>query len=96
VSLHVSYHLSASLYADNSASIGTILGYVFYWLFLIGVLLYLKWQEGRLSFRGKGSAAYNRRMDKRAVSGEPSGTDSNSDEGESPSEEKKDKDLVPQ
>jgi hypothetical protein len=35
----------------------------------MGVLLYLKWKEGRLTLFGKGSAAYHRRI---AVGATPS------------------------
>jgi hypothetical protein len=62
---------------------------------LIAVLLYLKWQEGRLSIAGRGSAAYNRRMGKRAAAGESLGPETSySDSGETPTDEEKEKDLV--
>jgi len=37
----------------NNATQGSILSYVFYWLAVIVVLIYMKWQEGRITFFGK-------------------------------------------
>ncbi|KAM0748648.1 iron permease FTR1 [Meredithblackwellia eburnea MCA 4105] len=45
---------------SNNASYGTILSYVFYWLFAIVCLIYMKWQEGRMKFFGIESAAGQR------------------------------------
>jgi len=41
----------------NSATIGTVLSYVFYWLTAIVTLVVLKWREGRLRVFGFESAA---------------------------------------
>ena len=41
----------------NSATIGTILGYVFYWVAAIVILIYLKFKEGRTKLFGYESAA---------------------------------------
>ena len=30
---------------NNTATVGTILAYIFYWLFVIGALVYMKWKE---------------------------------------------------
>jgi high-affinity iron transporter len=46
---------------NNTASLGTILGYCFYWIAVIFHLIFLKWQEGRFAFFGQKSAAYKRR-----------------------------------
>ena len=45
---------------SNSASLGTVLSYVFYWIVIIVALIYLKWSEGRVSFCGFKSAAAKR------------------------------------
>lgn len=34
---------------NNTATVGTILAYIFYWLFVIGALVYMKWKEVRTS-----------------------------------------------
>ncbi|KAI0347220.1 iron permease FTR1 [Trametopsis cervina] len=47
----------------NNATIGTVLGYVFYWVAAIVVLIYLKWKEGRTKLFGKESAAGVRRRE---------------------------------
>jgi len=41
----------------NSASLGTVLSYVFYWLAVIFTLVFLKWREGRVRVFGFESAA---------------------------------------
>ncbi|KAM0755041.1 iron permease FTR1 [Meredithblackwellia eburnea MCA 4105] len=46
----------------NNATYGTILSYVFYWIAVIGVLIYMKWAEGRTKLFGIESAAYKRRI----------------------------------
>lgn len=51
---------------NNDANLGSILSYVFYWIAVMGGLYYNKWSEGRCTFFGRGSAAYNRRMERRA------------------------------
>ncbi|KAK4700501.1 high-affinity iron transporter, partial [Phenoliferia sp. Uapishka_3] len=45
----------------NNASIGTILSYVAYWVFVIFCLVYMKWSEGRTKVFGYESAAAKRR-----------------------------------
>lgn len=35
---------------DNTASLGSILGYVFYWILAMVSLLFMKWREGRMPF----------------------------------------------
>ncbi|TXT15962.1 hypothetical protein VHUM_00465 [Vanrija humicola] len=50
---------------NNTATLGTILIYVFYWLVVIVALIYNKWTEGRVTFFGRGSQAYQRRMARR-------------------------------
>jgi len=49
----------------NSASLGSVLGYVFYWLTAIVLLVYLKWKEGRTKIFGKESAAGRALREKR-------------------------------
>ncbi|KLO19811.1 iron permease FTR1 [Schizopora paradoxa] len=39
----------------NSATLGTVLSYVFYWLVAIGILIHMKWSEGRTSVFGRKS-----------------------------------------
>lgn len=77
---------------NNTASIGTILSYVFYWLLIVVTLIYLKWSEGRLTIFGKGSKAHQR-MTERAAGKQPSSEPTSSEQGHSPvgspSEEKK-------
>ncbi|KIR38829.1 high-affinity iron permease CaFTR1 [Cryptococcus deuterogattii 99/473] len=46
---------------NNTATLGTILSYVFYWILVAATLVYLKWKEGRISFFGYQSAALQRR-----------------------------------
>lgn len=50
---------------NNTATLGSILIYVFYWLVVIVALIYNKWSEGRFTFFGRGSSAYNRRIARR-------------------------------
>lgn len=47
---------------DNTATLGTILGYVFYWLLAMVSLLFMKWREGRMPYfpRKKGDALGDR------------------------------------
>lgn len=48
---------------NNTASLGTILGYCFYWISVMAALIYYKWSEGRFTFFGKfASKAHTRRM----------------------------------
>ncbi|KAF9226368.1 Ftr1 protein [Gyrodon lividus] len=46
---------------ENSATLGSILAYVFYWLAVIVVLVYLKFKEGRMKLLGLESANGKRR-----------------------------------
>jgi high-affinity iron transporter len=46
---------------NNTATLGSILSYVFYWIAVVATLVYLKWKEGRVSFCGFSSAAAKRR-----------------------------------
>lgn len=52
----------------DTATLGSILSYVFYWLLVIASLVYLKWSEGRTSFFGIRSKAGKRRLAKRRES----------------------------
>lgn len=88
--------LSAADGSDNTASIGTILAYVFYWLLIVGTLLYLKWSEGRVTVLGKGSKAHQRRVERaegkqadRSPHSSPSELYSGNSPVTSPGEEKK-------
>ncbi|ORY28144.1 iron permease FTR1/Fip1/EfeU [Naematelia encephala] len=49
---------------NNTATLGSVLSYVFYWLLIIVTLLYLKWQEGRMTFFGFKSSAHRRREER--------------------------------
>ncbi|KAA1476162.1 Ftr1 protein [Dentipellis sp. KUC8613] len=52
----------------NSATLGSVLSYVFYWIAVIITLLYLKWKEGRTNFGvGFESKARVQRREKRAA-----------------------------
>ncbi|PPQ73714.1 hypothetical protein CVT26_010845 [Gymnopilus dilepis] len=51
----------------NSATLGTILSYVFYWLAIIVCLVIMKYKEGRTKFLGKESAAGVRRRRAREI-----------------------------
>lgn len=44
----------------NNATVGTILSYVFYWLAVIAALVYMKWQEGRLTKKQREAGAAKR------------------------------------
>lgn len=77
-----SHHLAAILGWTNNANIGTILGYVAYWVACILGLVFLKWSEGRTTVLGLKSRAWHRRQE-RTVDG---GVQSKSSEGD---EEKK-------
>ena len=48
----------------NSASVGTVLAYVFYWLAVIAALVRMKWREGRTTLVGWESAAGVRRRER--------------------------------
>ncbi|KAF5361188.1 hypothetical protein D9758_009048 [Tetrapyrgos nigripes] len=49
----------------NNATLGTVLSYVFYWLAVIVVLIFMKFNEGRSKFFGVESAAGTRRRVRR-------------------------------
>lgn len=51
----------------NSATIGTVLAYMFYWLAAIVCLIYLKFKEGRTKVFGRESAAGVRRRERGAL-----------------------------
>ncbi|EKM56527.1 uncharacterized protein PHACADRAFT_253706 [Phanerochaete carnosa HHB-10118-sp] len=51
----------------NNATIGSVLGYVFYWLAAMVVLAYLKYKEGRTKIFGFESAAGVRRRERAAL-----------------------------
>lgn len=46
---------------NNTATLGSVLMYVFYWILIIVTLVYLKWKEGRLSLFGFKSAVAKER-----------------------------------
>ncbi|KAI0053203.1 iron permease FTR1 [Auriscalpium vulgare] len=51
----------------NSATLGSVLSYVFYWLAVIVTLIVIKFREGRTTLLGKESAAGARRRERREV-----------------------------
>ncbi|KAI0770808.1 Ftr1 protein [Irpex lacteus] len=51
----------------NSATIGTILGYIFYWIAAIVTLIVMKYREGRTKLFGQESAAGVRRRERAAL-----------------------------
>ncbi|KAJ3506455.1 hypothetical protein NLJ89_g6859 [Agrocybe chaxingu] len=63
----------------NSATIGTVLSYVFYWLAVIVVLVYMKFTEGRTKLLGRESEAGTRRRRARAKKEEQVPTDNGDD-----------------
>lgn len=50
---------------SNNASLGTVLSYIFYWIAVIGALIYLKFAEGRTSLAGMQSATAKKREERR-------------------------------
>ncbi|KAL5482857.1 FTR1_1 [Sanghuangporus weigelae] len=57
------WNIFAALFGwTNTATIGTVLAYVFYWLAAIGLLIYMKFSEGRVKVMGYEGAAYRRRQ----------------------------------
>ncbi|OCH87145.1 iron permease FTR1 [Obba rivulosa] len=48
----------------NSATLGSVLSYVFYWVAVVFVLIYLKFKEGRTKLLGYESAAGTRRRER--------------------------------
>lgn len=52
----------------NSATIGSILAYVFFWLAAMVTLIVMKFYEGRTTLFGKESAAGTRRRERAALS----------------------------
>nr|KIR48719.1 hypothetical protein I312_01789 [Cryptococcus bacillisporus CA1280] len=51
---------NATLGWNNTASLGSIHSYCFYWIMVIIGLAVMKWHEGRLTVFGRGSKAYSR------------------------------------
>ncbi|KAG6915687.1 hypothetical protein DXG01_010415 [Tephrocybe rancida] len=54
----------------NNATLGTVLGYVFYWIAIMATLVYLKFKEGRTKLFGRESAAGIRRKNVRRAQAE--------------------------
>jgi high-affinity iron transporter len=70
---------------NNTATQGTILAYVFYWLVIVVTLIYLKWSEGRFSIFGfKSEVAKQREMNRIEKATSRAGSGSGSDEPETP------------
>ncbi|KAF7430457.1 high-affinity iron permease [Pleurotus ostreatus] len=62
---------------SNNASLGTVLSYVFYWIAVIAVLIFMKFNEGRTKLMGYESSAGGRRRqlrDGKAAENEKEGT----------------------
>lgn len=56
------WNIFAALFGwTNTATVGTVLAYVFYWLLAMALLVYMKFSEGRIKVFGFESAAYRRR-----------------------------------
>ena len=49
----------------NSATVGSVLSYIFYWLAVIAVLVFLKFKEGRTTLMGKESAMGRKRRERK-------------------------------
>ncbi|TFK85216.1 Ftr1 protein [Polyporus arcularius HHB13444] len=49
----------------NSATLGSVLSYVFYWIAVVAVLIYLKFKEGRTTLLGKESSMGRRRRERK-------------------------------
>ncbi|KAF9003374.1 iron permease FTR1 [Cyathus striatus] len=64
----------------NSATLGSVLSYVFYWLAVIAVLIYMKFREGRTKLFGYESAAGRRRRINREEKAAASRDNINADE----------------
>ncbi|KZT60032.1 iron permease FTR1 [Calocera cornea HHB12733] len=47
---------------NNTATLGAVLAYAFFWISVIGVLGYMKWKEGRTHLLGWKSKAYKKRQ----------------------------------
>lgn len=90
---------------NNEANLGSILSYCFYWIAIICALVWYKWKEGRVTFLGKGSAAYRRRQAARSErrrereqsvgGGSSNGGGSDMDEKKSPPESPSDEEDRP-
>ncbi|BEI80659.1 hypothetical protein CcaverHIS002_0111880 [Cutaneotrichosporon cavernicola] len=50
---------------NNTASLGTVLGYCFYWIAVMGALIYYKWTEGRVTFGGRFKSSAAKRLETR-------------------------------
>lgn len=86
---------------NNTATLGSILSYVFYWLLVIVTLVYYKWAEGRVTCGGRAKSAAAKRLDARreerlAAAGEPAVHDSDSatQGSDGAVNEKKDRDFT--
>ncbi|TFK49374.1 iron permease FTR1 [Heliocybe sulcata] len=55
----------------NSATYGSVLSYVFYWLAVVATLVYMKFKEGRTRLFGKESAVGRKRREAREARGIP-------------------------
>ncbi|KAF9515675.1 hypothetical protein BS47DRAFT_1371943 [Hydnum rufescens UP504] len=66
----------------NNATLGTILCYVFYWIFVLGILIHMKWTEGRTTLFGLKSKAWHERQ--AARQGRITEKQENLNKGESP------------
>ena len=49
----------------NSATLGSVLAYVFYWLAVVGALVFLKWKEGRTRIMGRESRKGKERRERK-------------------------------
>jgi len=47
---------------NNNATLGSVLGYVFYWIAVMVTLIVVKWKEGRVKILGFESATMKRRQ----------------------------------
>ncbi len=54
----------------NTATVGTILSYCFYWLLVVAAIYKMKWDEGRTHFFGRLSPAGQRRRERLQRAGE--------------------------
>ncbi|WVR04857.1 hypothetical protein IAU60_001869 [Kwoniella sp. DSM 27419] len=90
---------------NNTATLGTILSYVFYWVLIMVTLVYLRWEEGRFAlvypttsgWQRKESPAMQRRLaSSRAAEKAPESASSGSDHGHDQDGEKNAKVLDPE
>lgn len=52
---------------NNTATLGSVLAYVFYWILVAVTLVYLKWKEGRATCLGVRSRAFKDRQERHAA-----------------------------